>query len=150
MERQDFMAKLAVSFIIIKDFDNLQGALQSLLAHHQTPIQTYVVIDTGQGVQTPQMDAFSAAFPTLRYIINTQRLGFAANHNQVLRQFEEPYIALLNDDIVFQNAALDILVQYLEDHPQVGLVGPQLFNPDGTLQVSAYSQWRCAGRQQKI
>ncbi|PJF41542.1 MAG: hypothetical protein CUN55_11670, partial [Phototrophicales bacterium] len=32
-----------------------------------------------------------------------------------------------------------ILVEYLDAHPEVGLVGPQLYYEDGSLQTSAYS-----------
>ena len=52
---------------------------------------------------------------------------------------QSPYVALLNDDIELHEDALDNMVAYLDANPQVGLVGPQQFNEDGSFQVAFYS-----------
>jgi len=45
-------------------------------------------------------------------------------------------ILISNPDIVFTPDAIKKLYQYLQANPEVGLVGPQLLNPDGSLQYS--------------
>jgi hypothetical protein len=130
--------KLAVSFIVIGSVDRLLAALKTLYEKNQTSFRVYVVMDTEDGADDSQLDHLRD-YPGIQFIFTQQRQGFAANHNLVMRHSREPFIALLNDDILFENDALDILVSYLEQHPQVGLVGGQLYNPDGSRQVSAYS-----------
>jgi GT2 family glycosyltransferase len=46
------------------------------------------------------------------------------------------YILLLNNDTVVPQEALDGLVSYLETHEAVGVVGPKLLLPDGSLDLA--------------
>jgi hypothetical protein len=141
MDEEDIVLdtpQLAVSFIVIGSVDRLLDALKTLYEKTRTPFRVYVVVDTEGGANDPQIDRLRE-YSDIQFIFTQQRQGFAANHNLVMRHSNEPFIALLNDDILLQNDALDILVSYLEQHPQVGLVGAQLYNPDGSRQVSAYS-----------
>lgn len=46
------------------------------------------------------------------------------------------YTLLLNNDTVVPPAALDGLVDYLEAHPDVAVVGPRLLLPDGSLDLA--------------
>ena len=46
-------------------------------------------------------------------------------------------ILLLNPDTVAQASAIDALVSFMELHPDVGLAGSRLENPDGTTQWAA-------------
>jgi hypothetical protein len=69
--------------------------------------------------------------------------GFAYGSNAVMRQaLESPqgpdYILLLNPDTVVRAGAIVPLVEFLDTHPQVGLVGSRLEEPDGTPQSSAF------------
>lgn len=49
-----------------------------------------------------------------------------------------PYILILNPDTIIHPGAIEALVAFMEAHPRVGLVGPRLLNPDGTLQAAAF------------
>lgn len=131
--------KFGVSLILIGSDTYLRQALQSLYAKTHTPFKIYLVIDTGKGRNDPQLPALLQDYPDLHLIFNDKRQGFAANHNQVMRIATEAYVALLNDDIILHEGALDRLIAYMEEHPQVGLAGSKLYNPDGTYQVSVYS-----------
>lgn len=43
---------------------------------------------------------------------------------------------LLNSDTIVHAGALKTLMEYRRAHPEVGILGPKLLNPDGTLQFS--------------
>ncbi len=43
---------------------------------------------------------------------------------------------LLNPDTLLTLGVLDTMIQFIDSHPQVGIVGPQLLNPDGSIQPS--------------
>ncbi|MCS6881151.1 MAG: glycosyltransferase family 2 protein [Chloroflexaceae bacterium] len=49
-----------------------------------------------------------------------------------------PYALILNPDTVVHPGAIERLVAFLEAHPRVGMAGPRLLNPDGTLQPAAF------------
>src|SRR5688500_4313461 len=112
---------LTLSFIVINDIDHLTRTLESIYALTSTAIEIYVVLDMDENKRAEASAFLTKTYPALNPIVNAQRQGFAANHNQIMRRAQGEYIALLNDDILLQNEALDILVDYLRSHPDVGL-----------------------------
>ena len=51
-----------------------------------------------------------------------------------IRQCQGRYIALVNPDVIVFPECLDALVDFLDQNPKVGNVGPRVLNPDMTLQ----------------
>jgi GT2 family glycosyltransferase len=47
-------------------------------------------------------------------------------------------VLLLNPDTVVQPGAIEALAAFLEAHPRVGVVGPRLLYPDGSVQPAAF------------
>ncbi len=47
------------------------------------------------------------------------------------------YVLLLNPDTVLPPTAMQAMVDFLEDTPEAGVVGPRLEKPDGTLDLAA-------------
>jgi len=77
-----------------------------------------------------------AAFPQVQLIVNATNRGFAAANNQAIAQCSGRYVMLLNPDTEVVGEALTTLLDYMDDHPQVGVTGPQLRYADGHLQSS--------------
>ena len=75
-------------------------------------------------------------FPRVTLVANKQNRGFTGGNNDGLAQASGAYLLLLNPDTEVPDDALPRLVRYLERHPDVGMVGPQLLNPDGSIQSS--------------
>lgn len=78
----------------------------------------------------------SDVLPEARVISNSSRCGFARSNNAALRQARGRYLLVLNPDTEVSPDALTTIVQYLDEHPHVGVAGARLLNPDGTLQHS--------------
>ncbi len=83
--------------------------------------------------------AVRAEFPWVELIELPANRGFAAGSNVGLRRAKGRHCALLNNDTVVLRDALERCVRYLDAHPEVGVVGPQLLNPDGSKQNSVHS-----------
>ena len=69
--------------------------------------------------------------------------GFAYGNNAALqdalsKDSRPDFIWLLNPDTVVHDGALNHLIDFLVEHPEVGLVGSRLEDPDGTPQRSAF------------
>jgi len=80
----------------------------------------------------------SNCYPQATVIKNIHPQGFAHNNNQAIRHApDSTYILLLNPDIECQPGLLDILIAFMDAHPNVGIAGPKLLNPDLTSQPSA-------------
>jgi GT2 family glycosyltransferase len=75
-------------------------------------------------------------FPWVKLTANAENRGFTGGNNQALRQSSGRYVFFLNCDTRVVGDALGVMVDYLETHPAVGALGPQLRYPDGCLQSS--------------
>jgi N-acetylglucosaminyl-diphospho-decaprenol L-rhamnosyltransferase len=70
-------------------------------------------------------------------------LGFTGGNNVILRpalQSADPpqYALLLNADTIVRTNAFKELVDFMDQHPNVGIAGSRMENPDGTAQCSAF------------
>jgi hypothetical protein len=81
-------------------------------------------------------EAIRAAYPDVQLICNNRNAGFTEANNQAIKISRGEYVLCLNPDTICHEGAIDRLVEFLDQHPQVGMVGPRLLNGDGTLQPS--------------
>jgi hypothetical protein len=72
----------------------------------------------------------------LTFLKNDRNLGFAAGNNPAIRLSKGRYVVLLNPDARVKDGALQKMVAWMDAHPDVGVAGPRLLNPDGTPQPS--------------
>jgi N-acetylglucosaminyl-diphospho-decaprenol L-rhamnosyltransferase len=67
--------------------------------------------------------------------VNEKNLGYAGSNNRAMREFTtQPYIWLLNSDTETGRHSLEQLYTYMEAHPEIGSLGPQLVYPNGSFQ----------------
>jgi GT2 family glycosyltransferase len=95
-----------------------------------------VVLDNASG------DSFAESvrqhFPDVRLLEQPWRSGFGANQNEIIRSTESRYVFVLNPDTQVPRGTVDGLVDYLDAHPTVGVVGPLIRGFDGIQQGSAW------------
>lgn len=72
----------------------------------------------------------------VRLIRNGENLGFARANNQALKMAAGDFVLLLNPDTEVQTGSISTLLAFLRDHPQCGVVAPQLLNTNGSIQRS--------------
>jgi GT2 family glycosyltransferase len=66
-----------------------------------------------------------------------QNLGFAAGANLGARHCRGPLLLFLNPDARLLPGAIHAAVDYLDGHPEVGILGPLLIDEHGAWQASA-------------
>ena len=74
----------------------------------------------------------------IEYIFTGKNLGFGRGHNIAIKKSirEADFHLVLNADVSFEASILKSLYTYMKENPDVGLVSPKVFNPDGTMQSS--------------
>ena len=137
------MIDLSVVIVSWRARDLLFACLESLDRHVRArrepgriEIEVFVV-DNGSGDGTP--DAVRERFPWLQVIALPRNVGFAAGNNVALAKIAGRHALLLNNDTEVLPGALERCVRFLDEHPDVGVVGPQLLNPDGSKQNSVHN-----------
>jgi N-acetylglucosaminyl-diphospho-decaprenol L-rhamnosyltransferase len=135
--------------------DLLQGCLQSLVASStlQVPSSRLLSVEHETWNMKPgtwnmeiivvdnassdgSVDMVRQSFPQVWLIANESNLGFTHANNQGLAASQGRYVLLLNPDTAVVGPAVATLLAFLEVHPDVGVVGPQLRYPDGSVQPS--------------
>jgi GT2 family glycosyltransferase len=116
----------------------LEDCLQSILgAAMQATYEVWVVDNASED---GSVDMLKETFPWVHTIANQTNLGFAQANNQAIQQSHGDYVLLLNPDTIVKPHSLDLLWQFLVQHPGTGGAGPRLLNPDGSLQLSVYTE----------
>ncbi len=125
-----------VSFLIVSwnVRDLLRRALNSILADTRGIEAEIILVDNASRDGTPEM--VRAEFPAVQLIANAVNRGFTGGNNQALAVARGRYLFLLNPDTEIMPGATAALLEYARANPRVGIVGPQLLNPDGSVQSS--------------
>jgi GT2 family glycosyltransferase/lipopolysaccharide/colanic/teichoic acid biosynthesis glycosyltransferase len=91
------------------------------------------VVDNGSS--DGSVELVQKKFPEARLFRNIENKGFAAANNQAIRQAQGEYILLINPDTIVQEDTFSVILSFFEEHPDCGMVGCKILNPDGSLQL---------------
>jgi GT2 family glycosyltransferase len=91
-----------------------------------------IVVDNGSADGT--VAAVSENYPDTRVLALPRNIGFGAGNNRGLEVMRGRHAVLLNSDTIVLPGGLEACVEFLDAHPEVGVAGPQLLNPDRSKQ----------------
>jgi N-acetylglucosaminyl-diphospho-decaprenol L-rhamnosyltransferase len=114
--------------------DLLRACLRSVFSSRA--VIEVLLVDSGSTDGTPEMVA--GEFPAVRLLATHENLGFTRGNNRGLRIARGRHLLLLNPDTVVEPGAIEAMLCFLDAHPDVGVVGPQLRYPDGSVQPSRH------------
>jgi N-acetylglucosaminyl-diphospho-decaprenol L-rhamnosyltransferase len=97
---------------------------------------TFKIIYVDNGSADGSVEMAQSEFPDVRVIANDRNLGFCRAANQGALVASSRYLFFLNDDTIVGPDAIQLLVDFMEAHPEGGVVGARLLNPDLTDQWS--------------
>lgn len=112
----------------------LQDCLCSVYAGLGALQVEIIVVDNAS--KDSSCDMIRAHFPLVTLIESQTNLGFAGGNNLALRQTKGRYILLLNTDTLVHGTVFPDAISWLDQHPDVGVMGPRVLNTDGSLQLS--------------
>lgn len=134
---QELTPSVGVIVVSYNTAELLRRCLESL-AGCALPLRVVVVDNASRDGSAA---AARAACPAAEVIALGRNAGYAGGTNVGLAALGPDlpdYVLILNPDTVVQPGAVEALVAFMEAHPRVGLAGPRLLNPDGTLQRAAF------------
>ncbi len=123
--------------VIIVSFNTralLEACLRSL-GQTRVALEVFVV---DNGSTDGSVELVRAQFPQVRLLLPGRNLGFAAANNMALRRATARHVLLLNPDAAVEPGALEAVVNFLDQHPDVGALGGQLTYGDGSFQHSVF------------
>jgi GT2 family glycosyltransferase len=126
--------ELSVTICSWNTLEDTRACLRSLEAVRDEAAFEVLLVDNNSEDGSPVMVA--EEFPWVRLEAMSTNLGFTGGQNHAIALRKAPHALLLNSDTVVHPGALRTILAYLYANPQVGVVGPKLLNPDGSLQYS--------------
>ncbi|MCW5946645.1 MAG: glycosyltransferase family 2 protein [Fimbriimonadales bacterium] len=114
--------------------DELRACLQSLDAVRGEVEFEVIVWDNAS--EDGSADMVESEFAWVRLLRSQSNLGFGGGHNAAMSHAVGEILMPLNSDAKVHPGALSKLSEFMSAYADVGIVGPKLLNPDGTLQYS--------------
>ena len=111
---------------------DMEGCLDSFQRHHPGLECQLIIVDNGSGG-----DRLSQTLRrldgriNLTLIKNEENIGFAKGCNQGFARSRGAYILLLNPDILFVEDSIRRMIDFMNHHPHVGVVGCRQVLPSG-------------------
>jgi len=111
----------------------IRDCLEALAAGAGGASLETVVIDNDSADGSAEI---AAGFPMVRVVRRGRNDGFARAANLGLSLTGSRYTLFLNPDAVVTEGSIGSMKEYMDSHPDVAGVAPQLLNFDGTIQRS--------------
>jgi GT2 family glycosyltransferase len=125
---------LAVSIVSYRTSALLETCLLAVERERSSVELEATVVDNASADGSAELVA--KQFPWVHLIRNTRNVGFGAAHNQAMRQARARHLLVLNADAAPRPGALRTLVDFLDGHADVAVVGPRLRYATGRVQPS--------------
>lgn len=108
--------------------DKLKRAVESIYKFKPKISFRLLIIDNASTDGTEKMVKESFTYGNVFYLKNKVNRGVAPARNQGLRWASADYVMLIDDDTEILNDAINKMIDFMERYPQVGIVGPRMYN----------------------
>lgn len=112
----------------------LQPMFDALRQANSETLASYLVVDNASVDNS--LECLDKVCPEAFVLSNTMNVGFGRANNQLLDHLQGKYALLLNTDAFVASDSLDKTIEYMEAHPECGVLGVRLVGRDGDLQPS--------------
>ncbi|GAB4291655.1 MAG: glycosyltransferase [Ignavibacteriaceae bacterium] len=112
----------------------LQNLVQSIRKASQNLNVEIIIVDNAS--DDGSVDLIREKLPEIKLIANEKNLGFGKANNIALKEAKGRFILLLNPDTIVSEDTFETMIRFFKEHPEAGLAGCKILNPDGTLQLA--------------
>ncbi|MFH1525226.1 MAG: glycosyltransferase [Bacteroidota bacterium] len=100
-----------------------------------TGLETEIIV-VDNASDDGSVEEIEQKFPHVKLIANSINVGFGSANNQALKIAGGKFILLLNPDTIVKENTFHELIKFFKAHPEAGMAGCKVLNPDGTLQLA--------------
>ena len=124
---------VSISLISTNERYHLEKLFPSLLPAARQANAEILVVDHRSTDGTS--DYLRSNYPQMKVVQNRVKSSYGENHNINLRYANGRYFVISNTDIMINSPDLFVrLRDYMDQHPDVGIVSPKITNEDMTIQ----------------
>ncbi|MCU4175734.1 glycosyltransferase family 2 protein [Carboxylicivirga sp. N1Y90] len=100
------------------------------------PNYDYEIIIVDNGSNDSTLTLIESNYPECKLLKNKSNLGVAKARNIGIQEAEGNFLLILDDDVVMHPLSLDKLIRRISHDSTIGMIAPQLLNPDDTIQYN--------------
>ena len=112
----------------------LQPMFDALRQADSEQLASYLVVDNASVDNS--LECLARVCPEALVLSNEKNVGFGRANNQLLEHLQGKYALLLNTDAFVASDTLRKTVEYMDAHPECGVLGVRLEGREGDLQPS--------------
>jgi len=119
--------------IVIVSWNTKKLLLQCLesLEHCRELSKEIILVDNASSDDT--VETVRERFPHVRLVQNEANLGFAKANNIGIGLCSGKYVCLINSDVIVPDGCIEKMVRYMDEHVDIGMLGPKMILPDGSV-----------------
>jgi len=131
--------ELSIIYVNWNSLDYLRSSIASVYEFTRATTFEIVVVDNA----SPEggIDSIRNSFPEAMVIKSDKNLGFAGANNLGFQNSHGEYILLLNPDTKLFEPSIDVMMGYIKQLPDAGIVGCKLLNTDLSVQLSSIQKF---------
>lgn len=134
MSTKKSAANLTISIVNFNGGEYLDKCLASIKKFYGGAI-VYVVDNASTD---DSLKSIKSKHSWVNIIENEDNLGFGKAHNQVLRILKTEYVLILNPDTEIKKDTIQIMLQFMDDNPDVGAATCKILLPDGSFDWASH------------
>lgn len=133
------MFDVCVTIVNTNEREEIEKSLDSLYADSIESMLDFCVVIV-DNASKDNIQELIKKYKNLSVIKQDKNNGFGYSHNRAFQSVEARYYFLLNPDTEFPAGRnfLRRFVDFMDNNPKIGLAGPKIYYPDGSLQYSCY------------
>lgn len=128
------MADLSIIIVNYNVKEFLLNLLDSIRKASKEISTEVIVVDNAS--DDGSYEVLREKYPDVKLIVNKENVGFGKANNQALQIANGKYILLLNPDTIVREDTFTKMIEFFQSHPEAGIAGCKVLNPDGTLQLA--------------
>ncbi|NOD65587.1 MULTISPECIES: glycosyltransferase family 2 protein [unclassified Ruegeria] len=129
---------LSVVIVNYNTLDVTSQAIQSVLKYRGNLVPEIIVVDNDSS--DGSVAALRAAFPQITVLAAGKNGGYAWGNNIGIRHARGRYILVLNPDAQVYDGTLERAVEYMDSHPEVGVLAGHVSLENGSQQPTLFRQ----------
>lgn len=127
------MTEITISLISVNQRHHLERLLPTLVPAAQLADAEILLVDNLCKDGTSEF--VKQQFPNVSVMQNPRETGYGGNHNLNSGRAQGKYFVIMNSDMaIVQQDGFVRLEQYMDQHPDVGILTPKILNEDGSIQ----------------
>ena len=134
------MFDIVVTLVCTNEEEDIKRCLPGLMADGRDSGLNIGIVVVDNNSDKEMASSLQGIDWPLKIIRQEENLGFGRSHNRAVQSLPGRYYFILNPDTIFRSGEklLRRLFDFMEKNPRVGIAGPRIVYPDGSLQYSCY------------